>query len=78
MTNDEFADAVAEFNANAKPELTTEVNDEVLQFATEIFDYVDNELEGGFWHQQFAALTEAQKVGLFKALADAFNDTTEN
>lgn len=56
-----------------KPEFT----DDVLEFATEIFDYVDNEIGGGFWKERFDALTEAQKAGLFAALADAFSDTTE-
>lgn len=53
-----------------KPEL----NADVLSLATEIYDWVDNELEGGIWWERFAKLTEAQKAGLFAQLATEFSD----
>jgi hypothetical protein len=57
-----------------KPEFT----DEVLQFAQEIFDYAITEIEeGSDWGPTYRKLTEAQKAGLFSALADAFNDSVE-
>lgn len=80
MTNEEFAAAVEEFNANAKPELTEDFTDEnnIVQFADEIVTYVLNELEGGMWREQFAALSLEQKKFLYAAIDDGFNDSVDN
>lgn len=56
-----------------KPEFT----DEVIRFSTEVYDWVDNELQGGIWWERFAALTDAEKAGFFAALSDAFGDSTD-
>jgi hypothetical protein len=62
---------------HAEAKLTPEFTDQVLDFASEVFDYVMNELEGGDWRETFDAFSEREKAALFAALADAFNDTTE-
>lgn len=54
-----------------------EFSDEVIRIATEIYDYVDNELTDGIWRERFAKLTDAEKAGLFFSLADEFNDSTD-
>ena len=64
---------------NAPPFKSPKVNDafsnSVLVLAQAIFDYVDGELEGGIWYNDFDALTFDEKRALFASLADAFNDT---
>ena len=59
-------------------QLSMDATEEVLNFASDIFNYVINELEGGFWRTRLEALTPDQRKLLFIALADAFNDSTEN
>jgi len=66
----------ANFNANG--EIEPEFTDAVLEFADEIVTYVLNELEGGMWRGQFAALSLNQKKALFAAIDDGFNDTVNN
>lgn len=52
---------------------------DLLQFADEVVTYMLNELEGGSdWREQFAAMTAEEKKFFFAAIADGFNDTTDN
>lgn len=53
---------------------------DILQFAEEITNYILNELRENReeWYFKFQELTPAEQAFLFRALADAFNDSTEN
>jgi hypothetical protein len=83
MTNEEMRAAVEEFNSTARPDITNAEPDyakenDILQFADEIVTYVLNELEGGMWREQFAALSIAEKKFLYAAIDDGFNDSVDN
>lgn len=57
------------------------LENDVLEFADDIVNYVLNELRnnlGEDWQLRFAALPEEGRKMLFTALADAFGDSTEN
>lgn len=60
------------------PDYTIENN--VLQFADEIVNYVLAELRENRedWYYQFQALPPEGQQMLFRALADAFNDSVDN
>ena len=64
---------------NDEPDFSVE--NDVLEFADEIINYILNELRenlGEDWNLKFQALTpEGQKM-LFRALADGFNDSVDN
>jgi aspartyl/asparaginyl-tRNA synthetase len=62
------------------PEMDYALENDVLQFAEEIVDYILAELRENHeeWYDKFQALpAEGQKM-LFTAIADGFNDSTEN
>lgn len=53
---------------------------DILQFAEEIIDYVLNELKNNRedWYYKFQDLTPEEQTMLFMALSDGFGDSTEN
>lgn len=58
-----------------------EMENDVLQFADDIVNYVLNELRenlGEDWQIRFSALPDEGKRMLFTALSDAFGDSVDN
>ncbi len=83
MTNEEFTAAVEEFNSTAHPEITNDDfarENDILGFAEEIVNYILAELRENQeeWYSTFQAMTAQEQAFLFRALADAFNDSVDN
>lgn len=53
-----------------------EFTDRVLELADEVFTRVMDELQAGEWRPRFSELTEGEKTGIYRSLADAFSDET--
>lgn len=63
------------------PELPDyEKENDILQFAEEVVNYVLAEFNQNRedWYFQFQALNDADRKMLFRAIADGFNDSTDN
>lgn len=63
------------------PELSDyEKENDILQFAEEVVNYVLAEFNQNRedWYFQFQALNDADRKMLFRAIADGFNDSTDN
>lgn len=61
------------------PKTNDGFTDQVLEFASEIVDYMINEIQGGSdWYKRFDALSHSEKKALYKSIADGFNDSTDD
>ena len=55
----------------------TRITPQVLDLANAIVSRMTEEITEGIWWKEFNALSDDERAGLFSAIADGFNDSTE-